>query len=224
MPKKAKRHEKMPKFYWELEPWILKSNHMRLLSFFWYCSDIGCRCWNYRLAKMFQVSPRTIRRWIKRLHELEFIYINYPSTRHRTIYRRKFYRIGDYHKYKGRPPEAMRQFLADRRKTHTRPKMAYINTPSEDNKLESAYYPPTREDAESSANAADESIASDAGGLSGSRGKTKVVHDIVSEYLNTLHDQERSSGNVQASKDTQGDRLSTSQDEETEPTRGKDGV
>jgi len=102
MPRKSKTKYKMPKWIWNVAPGILNWQQKYFLSFIWSCDDTGLRSWNYYIAQKYHVSPRTIRRWITRLRRLDFIYVNYPSTTHRTIYRRRFFHIDDYYKFRAK--------------------------------------------------------------------------------------------------------------------------
>jgi len=97
MPEKKKR-QRMPKWLWQLSPKILNFQQKRLLSFVWWCGDKGCREWNYRLMKRFRVSRATIKRWLKHLNDLHLIYINFPHTKHRTVYRRPYFSIDVWYK------------------------------------------------------------------------------------------------------------------------------
>lgn len=78
----------MPQRLWAADRKLLNYQQKHLLSFIWWCAPKGCHCWNGRLAKRFKVTPRTIRRWLARLKELELIAIGFPDGRGRTIWPR----------------------------------------------------------------------------------------------------------------------------------------
>jgi len=86
MKKKLAKHWKMPKRLWVLKAKKLNYQQKRFLAFIWWCAPFGCHCWNCRLAKRFEVTPRTIRRWIKNLHDLGLIAIGHADGRGRTIW------------------------------------------------------------------------------------------------------------------------------------------
>lgn len=157
MAKKDSRKYPMPQWIWNLHPHVLNPSHQRLLAFIWACGDTGLRSWNYYIAKKYHVSPRTIRRWLNRLDRLNFIYINFPRTRWRTIYRMRFHNIVDYYKFRAR----LTTYVSGT-------KVSYINTPQERDKLKSAYPSPPAEIKETPAAGATDSTASSAGRLSGS--------------------------------------------------------
>ena len=88
MSKKRKQHYNMPMALWRLPNRILNYKQKHLLSFIWWCAPRGCHCWNCRLAKKFNVSDRTIRRWLARLKQYELIAIGFPDGRGRTLWPR----------------------------------------------------------------------------------------------------------------------------------------
>jgi len=154
MAKKDAKKYPMPQWIWNLNPRMLNASHQRLLAFIWSCGDTGLRSWNYYIAKKYQVSPRTIRRWLNRLDRLNFIYINFPRTRWRTIYRMRFHNIVDYYKFRAR----LTTYVSGS-------KVSYINTPQERNKLKSAYSSPPADTAETPEAAVNHFSPSNAGGL-----------------------------------------------------------
>ena len=85
---KRKRHRKrkMPQRLWNLKIKGLNYQQKHLLNFIWACSTRGCFCWNCRLAVMFEVHPRTIRRWIANLKRLELISIGHADGPGRTLW------------------------------------------------------------------------------------------------------------------------------------------
>lgn len=168
MRKPAKKKYPMPQWIWDLHPHILNTQQKRFLAFIWACSDTGLRSWNYYIAKMYHVTPRTIQLWLKRLKTLEFVHVNYPSTRHRTIYRMRFFSIVDYYKYRAKMVTTIELPPPRAAKPHRAQEIAPINTPKEKNKLKSAYSSPPSEIAETPAAGEANSTASSAGRLGGS--------------------------------------------------------
>lgn len=167
MAKRDSKKYPMPQWLWNLYPRDINTQQKRFLAFIWSCGDTGCRSWNYYLAKMYHVNPRTIRRWITRLDRLQLIWINFPRTRHRTIYRMRFHHALDYFKFRAR----LTTYVDGT-------KMSYINTPKDTNKLKKRLFVSPSETAESPAKAGDGNSPSGAGGLSGSGGAPETQEEL----------------------------------------------
>ena len=90
--KRGKTRQRMPKWIWFLPARTLNYKHKHFLAFVWWCGDRGCREWNYQLAHRFGKSDRTIKRWLKHLEDMHFIFINFKSTKRRTVYRRPYFK------------------------------------------------------------------------------------------------------------------------------------
>lgn len=97
-PKSAK-HNYMPLWLWHAPRDKLPYSTKHFLSFIWFCTDRGCREWDYRLAARFEVTPRTIQRWTRRLLDLRLINVQWTRTRNRTIYRMPFFRKKVWQQY-----------------------------------------------------------------------------------------------------------------------------
>ncbi|GAI71525.1 unnamed protein product [marine sediment metagenome] len=77
-------------------PYWIRSQEFRLLNrsqkdFLGYLYCFGpdtCWLWNWRLAKKFHVTKRTIRRWLRALREQGFIWIEKPYGPQRMIHTR----------------------------------------------------------------------------------------------------------------------------------------
>ncbi len=89
---KRQKRQRMPRWLWLLKRRVLSASEKRFLGYIWWCGDGGCRDWNYQLARRFDVTPRTIRRWLNHLQRGRLIYINYPFGKLRTIYRRPYFK------------------------------------------------------------------------------------------------------------------------------------
>jgi len=99
MPKEKAR-VRMPKYLWALKRSILNAQEKRFLSYIWWCGDRGCRDWNYQLAKRFDVTGRTIRRWLAHLQRGHLVFINFPHGKTRTIYRRPYFKQSVWQKHR----------------------------------------------------------------------------------------------------------------------------
>jgi hypothetical protein len=92
MPRQ-KLHPKMPVWIWRLPPYILSHNQKHLLAYLWWCGEHGCHSWNFRLAKMFKCSTRTIRRRLQQLKALHLVHYGHPQDKGRTIWSNPYYNI-----------------------------------------------------------------------------------------------------------------------------------
>jgi hypothetical protein len=124
---KRKKRKPMPKWIWQLNCQILNYKLKHLLSYIWWCGDKGCRDWNYRIAKRFTVSDRTIRRWIKALADMRLIYINFPCKRSRTIYRRPYFSMDMWLFKRGLIKELPKKKQVIPTSAHRRTEVAYIS-------------------------------------------------------------------------------------------------
>lgn len=84
--KKTRKHWTMPRRLWNTQRRTLNYQQKHLLSFIWWSQPQGCRLWDRELAEKFEVSPRTIRRWLSVLKALCLISISQPKGRNRIIY------------------------------------------------------------------------------------------------------------------------------------------
>ncbi len=169
MGKKFKR-QPMPKWIWQLHPKILNCQQKRFLSYVWWCGDRGCRDWNWAIMKRFRKSRATVKRWIKHLEDLHLIFINFPHTKHRTIYRRPYF--------------SMVVWIAQGRAVKSGPqgsKMSHINTAQQGYSYKASYNP-TACKAETAKRRADGSfLSSDAGRLCGSEGGPPDIEKVEAE-------------------------------------------
>lgn len=110
-----------------LPPRVLNYKLKHLLAYFWWCGDKGCQEWNYRIAKRFKCSQRTIRRWIKKLEDERLIYINFPMKTTRTIYRRPYYQMWVWLDKTGRVKRLPKILQAETENTQGRTEVAYIS-------------------------------------------------------------------------------------------------
>ncbi len=117
----------MPRWIWRLDAKILNYKLKHLLAYFWWCGDRGCQRWNYAIANHFNVSHRTIRRWIKLLEDKHLIYINFPMKTTRTIYRRPYYSIQVWWMKSGQIKDLTKKSQPVKNFAHSRPKVAYIS-------------------------------------------------------------------------------------------------
>lgn len=90
MPRR-KRHPKMPHWLWVIHPKMLTWKDKHFLSYLWWTGDHGAHSWNYRLAKMFHCSSRTIRRRLQKFKKLHLIHIGHAQDRGRTIWANPYY-------------------------------------------------------------------------------------------------------------------------------------
>lgn len=85
------RRPKARKFY---APWWIYKMHRKLIprgprDLYTYLCVFGpesCWLWNWRLAKKFGVTKRTIRRWLKWLKDENLIHISKPFGKDRKIH------------------------------------------------------------------------------------------------------------------------------------------
>lgn len=117
----------MPRWIWQLDAKILNYKLKHLLAYFWWCGDRGCQRWNYAIANRFNVSHRTIRRWIKTLQDKHLIFINFPMKTTRTIYRRPYYSILVWWQKSGQIKDLTKKSQDPKNFAHSRPKVAYIS-------------------------------------------------------------------------------------------------
>lgn len=89
---KQKKRVRMPRWIWSLKRRVLNAAEKRFLSYIWWCANRGCRDWNYQLARRFDVTDRTIRRWISHLERGHLISIQFRHGKHRTIYRLPYFK------------------------------------------------------------------------------------------------------------------------------------
>lgn len=89
---KRKKRQRMPRWIWQLKRHVMNTELKRFLSYIWWSGDRGCRDWNYQLAQRFDVSKRTIRRWLHRLQNGHLITINFPHGKLRTVYRLPYFK------------------------------------------------------------------------------------------------------------------------------------
>jgi hypothetical protein len=148
----------MPKWQWRLSPKILSTKAKHYLAYIWWYGDDGCREWNYRQAKRFKVSISTVQRWQKKLKDLHLVYVNFPSTKHRTIYRRPYFSILVWYEQRGGVKSSL-----------SRSKLTDINNAKHRNNHKTGYSYAASKSETPAGTAAAESDPSNAGGLCGSR-------------------------------------------------------
>ncbi len=90
--KKRTKRPRLPRWIWQLGPDILNSQEKHFLAYVWWCSDRGCRDWDYSLSARFGKCKRTMRRWIKHLRDMKLITVNFPGTKSRTLYKKPYYK------------------------------------------------------------------------------------------------------------------------------------
>ena len=89
---KGKKRVRMPRWIWRLPRRWLSASEKRFLGYIWWNGNRGCRDSNYQLARRFDVTDRTVRRWLHHLQHGHLIYINYPFGKLRTIYRLPYFK------------------------------------------------------------------------------------------------------------------------------------
>jgi len=119
----------MPHWLWAIHPNMLTWKDKHFLSYLWWCGNHGAHSWNYRLAKMFKCSERTIRRRLQKFKKLHLIHIGHPQDRGRTIWANPYY-----------SHEVWLQKATEAQRPQRRTKLATINNAQQNNKLKSAYY------------------------------------------------------------------------------------
>lgn len=85
MPKGRNQHPR-PTWLKDLPPGIVGHGPARL--YFYLCAGgpNTCSFWNFRLAREFHISRRTIKRWLKRLNDLALIAIEKRRSPYRRIH------------------------------------------------------------------------------------------------------------------------------------------
>lgn len=66
-------HYQIPKWLENIDHRILTKSEKALLKFLWWCGDVPCDSWNYRLAQITGFSKRTITRNLSKLYKLRLI-------------------------------------------------------------------------------------------------------------------------------------------------------
>ena len=84
--KRSRKKHPQPAWLRELPPSIVGHGPARL--YFYLCAGgpNTCTFWNFRLAREFHISRRTIKRWLKRLNDLALIHIEKGRSPYRRIH------------------------------------------------------------------------------------------------------------------------------------------
>ncbi|GAH25421.1 unnamed protein product [marine sediment metagenome] len=87
MGKQRKKH-RLPYWIRSQEFRILNKSQKDFLGYLYCFGPDTCWLWNWRLAKKFHVTKRTVQRWLKALRENGFLWIEKPFGPQRMIHTR----------------------------------------------------------------------------------------------------------------------------------------
>ncbi len=87
MAKRKKKH-RLPYWIRNQEFRILNKSQKDFLGYLYCFGPDTCWLWNWRLAKKFHVTKRTVQRWLKALRENGFVWIEKPFGPQRMIHTR----------------------------------------------------------------------------------------------------------------------------------------
>jgi len=87
MAKRRKKH-RLPYWIRSQEFRILNKSQKDFLGYLYCFGPDTCWLWNWRLAKKFHVTKRTVQRWLKALRENGFVWIEKPYGPQRMIHTR----------------------------------------------------------------------------------------------------------------------------------------
>lgn len=84
--KRSRKKYPRPTWLKDLPPGIVGHGPARL--YFYLCAGgpNTCTFWNFRLAREFHISRRTVKRWLKRLNDLALIHIEKKRSPYRRIH------------------------------------------------------------------------------------------------------------------------------------------
>lgn len=87
MPRRKKKF-RLPYWIRKQEFQVLNKSQKDLLGYLYCFGPDTCWLWNWRLAKKFHVTKRTVQRWLKALRENGFVWIEKPYGPERKIHAR----------------------------------------------------------------------------------------------------------------------------------------
>jgi len=87
MVKKRKRH-RLPYWVRSQEFRLLNNSEKDFLGYLYSFGPDTCWLWNWRLAKKFHRNKRTIQRWLAKLKDLGFVWIEKPFGPERKLHAR----------------------------------------------------------------------------------------------------------------------------------------
>jgi len=87
MGKQRKKH-RLPHWIRNQEFRVLNRSQKDFLGYLYCFGPDTCWLWNWRLAKKFHVTKRTVQRWLKALRENGFVWIEKPFGPQRMIHTR----------------------------------------------------------------------------------------------------------------------------------------
>lgn len=87
MAKRRKKH-RLPYWVRSQEFRLLNNSEKDLLGYLYSFGPDTCWLWNWRLAKKFHRNKRTIQRWLAKLKDLGFIWIEKPYGPERKLHAR----------------------------------------------------------------------------------------------------------------------------------------
>ena len=85
---KRKKLHRLPRWIRSDEFRQLNKSEKNILGYLYCFGPDTCWLWNWRLAKKFHVTKRTVQRWLRKLREQGFIWIEKPYGPQRMIHTR----------------------------------------------------------------------------------------------------------------------------------------
>jgi DNA-binding MarR family transcriptional regulator len=85
---KRKKLHRLPRWIRSDDFRVLNKSEKNILGYLYCFGPDTCWLWNWRLAKKFHVTKRTVQRWLRKLKEQGFIWIEKPYGPQRMIHTR----------------------------------------------------------------------------------------------------------------------------------------
>lgn len=176
----------MPKWIWLLPAKVLTHSEKHFLAYIWYCGPKGAHSWNWRLARLFSCSKRTIRRRIEKLSSVNLIHLGHPQDRGRTIWANPYYQPAVWLNKCGLAGLSTKDLTARVIKQARWTYLSTISNAQQNNKYKTTYYSSADKKAEPSQG--DERVLnfSSAEGLGGSRPAEVKLSTVMRELYGDL--------------------------------------